>query len=225
MVAARTAKRKSHRDVTAPRRRRQQGGAAVDGPIGVSREHERTRRANGGDTCRTHSRILRIAALAAAVAMMLPASATSASAREATSDLTAGLPTAGPTDGIPVLIASPGTLRFPGRPVGTTSPSRTITLTNSTALPATVASVTLSGDDPAAFGIAAETCTSAPVAPSGTCTVDVTFTPSALGDHSAVVLALDATAAGLGGAPVAGIGQAVSHVAWGTAYGAGYART
>src|SRR4029077_11125163 len=108
----------------------------------------------------------------------------------ATSDLTALGAISGPTDTIPVLIASPATPRFPGRPTGTTSPAHTLTFTNSTPDPATVASVTLSGDDPGSFAITAETCTSAPVAPRWTCTVDLTFTPSALGDHSAFLQAL-----------------------------------
>jgi len=69
-------------------------------------------------------------------------------------------------------------------PVGTTSPAHTFTLSNIGTANLDVASVTPSGD----FAVAATTC-SGSIAPSGSCTIDVTFGPSTGGplDGSVVI--------------------------------------
>ncbi len=70
---------------------------------------------------------------------------------------------------------SPSSLDFGGARVGTTSDPQTITVTNQTGGVLTISSVEVSGD----FA-QSNTCTG-PLAASASCTIDVTFTPTALG--------------------------------------------
>ncbi|MFE9421440.1 discoidin domain-containing protein [Kitasatospora sp. NPDC006697] len=74
----------------------------------------------------------------------------------------------------PVLGANPGSLAFPAAAVGATSAARTVTLTNSGTSAATVSGITTTGDF-------AQTNTCATVAVGASCTVSVTFTPTAGG--------------------------------------------
>jgi hypothetical protein len=77
---------------------------------------------------------------------------------------------------------SPTSLTFSSQVGGTTSsPARTVTLSNTGTLALTVSSVAASGD----FAIANNTCTS--VAATSTCTFGVTFTPTAAGTRTCAV--------------------------------------
>ncbi|HEV2348783.1 MAG TPA: choice-of-anchor D domain-containing protein [Terriglobia bacterium] len=82
---------------------------------------------------------------------------------------------------------SPSTISFGNQSVGTTSAAQTITMTNTgTAnLAFAAGAVTLSGTNAADFAISTDTCSGATVAPTATCTVDVTFTPSVNGAEAA----------------------------------------
>ena len=113
----------------------------------------------------------------------------------------------------------------PGRAVSTTSTARTVTFTNSTPDPQTIATVDIDGNAAADFAITNETCTTGPVAANATCTVDVTFTPGALGARDAEVRLQDATPAIVGTVALEGLGQAVSHVGWGALRTAGPSST
>jgi len=75
--------------------------------------------------------------------------------------------------------ANPDALTFPAQTYGTSSSPQTVTLTNTGSLPLAVAAIAMSGDF-------AETdnCQSGTVAASASCTVDVTFTPSATGSRT-----------------------------------------
>jgi hypothetical protein len=77
---------------------------------------------------------------------------------------------------------SPKSLKFPRTPAGTTSPSKTITLSNKNpvALPAPV--VTVSGP----FGKPADTCNGATVSPNSSCHVTIDFRPTAKTKPAAV---------------------------------------
>jgi uncharacterized repeat protein (TIGR01451 family) len=74
-------------------------------------------------------------------------------------------------------------------PVGTTSAAHTFTLSNLGTANLNVGAVTSVGD----FTIKADNCTGAPVAPNGSCTIDVAFTPSqASGIDGSVTISDDA---------------------------------
>ena len=70
-------------------------------------------------------------------------------------------------------------LDFGAIPVGTTSPSQTVTLSNTGNANLDVTSAVPSGD----FTIKADNCSGTSIAPGGSCTIDVAFAPSAAGQR------------------------------------------
>jgi sugar lactone lactonase YvrE len=94
-----------------------------------------------------------------------------------------------------VVSFSPNPIVFTAEPVGTASAPVAVTLTNSGQAPLTVSGFTIT---PTGEFTQTNTCTAA-VAPGGTCTVNVVFTPSALGTRNATI----SVAGNLFGAPVA----------------------
>jgi hypothetical protein len=104
-----------------------------------------------------------------------------------------------------------GTLVLAATPVGATSAAKTVTLTNTGIANIVVGAVTTTGTDAAEFTVVpgANTCTGATLAPAGTCTLDVTFAPTATGVRSA---SLNVVHDGLNNpfvVPVQGTGEAV----------------
>jgi pimeloyl-ACP methyl ester carboxylesterase len=82
--------------------------------------------------------------------------------------------------GGPFVTLSPTTLTFPNQTLNTTSAPQSVTVTNSGNANLTfgAGAVTLSGANAADFAISADACSGATLAPSATCSVSVTFTPS-----------------------------------------------
>jgi len=95
---------------------------------------------------------------------------------------------------VPGVAASPSSLTFPSQPVGTTSQSTTVTVSNTgPGRPLAISGVTLSGANAGDFAINSDACTGTSLAVNGTCTVGVSFAPTAIGTRSAsLVLADDA---------------------------------
>ncbi|MBN1283417.1 MAG: choice-of-anchor D domain-containing protein [Proteobacteria bacterium] len=85
----------------------------------------------------------------------------------------------------PDAAAEPGELAFGDQPVGRPSPLLTVTVTNTGGADLNVSSVSIAGADAADFAISRNTCLGAPVAPAGTCTFAVGFTPGSLGEKEA----------------------------------------
>jgi WD40 repeat protein len=81
-------------------------------------------------------------------------------------------------------------LSYASQVVGTASVAQTITLTNPSTATLTVRSVTVMGPNPTDFSLS-QNCTTAPVAPSGTCTISVTFAPTATGNRTASLIIVD----------------------------------
>ncbi len=81
------------------------------------------------------------------------------------------------------------TLTFGSQTVGTTSGAQTVTLTNSGTSSLTVTSFATGGD----FVVASSDCTALPasLAPAGTCTLQVTFSPSAAGTRTGTAVITD----------------------------------
>lgn len=105
---------------------------------------------------------------------------------------------------------SPSTLTFGPQPVGTTSPAKVVTLTNTGGVALSIAGISTSGD----FG-ESNNC-GLTVQPNGACQISVTFTPTALGTRSGTLSITDnapgspqmVPLSGAGGVPDFGIGPA-----------------
>ena len=85
----------------------------------------------------------------------------------------------------PAVSLSGSSLSFGNQLVSTPSAAQTETVTNTGTANLTISTVTMGGTNASDFAKSADTCTGATVTPNGTCTVSVTFTPSATGSRSA----------------------------------------
>lgn len=94
----------------------------------------------------------------------------------------AGTGTAAPG---PAVGLSGGALTFASQTVGTTSAAQTITVTNTGSANLNIVSVTRTGAAPNDYATAGTCTAGASVAPSGSCTIAVTFTPQAVGASNA----------------------------------------
>ena len=83
------------------------------------------------------------------------------------------------------LTLSTFSLTFASQNLATTSASQPAALTNNGTTSRSISTVTIAGTNAGDFAKSADTCTGANVAPHGTCTVSVTFTPSATGTRTA----------------------------------------
>ncbi len=87
---------------------------------------------------------------------------------------------------------SPLALSFSSQVLGTTSGAQTLTVTNTGASDLSISTVAIGGTDSGDFAKTdADYCTNASLNSNDTCTVDVTFTPSATGSRSASLIFTD----------------------------------
>ena len=98
----------------------------------------------------------------------------------------------GTTASAPVVSLSPTSLSFGNHQINTTSSARTVTLTNSGNAALTIHSIALSGPNSGDFH-QQNTCpsSSSTLAVGASCTINVTFTPTATGSRSANVTITD----------------------------------
>ena len=90
----------------------------------------------------------------------------------------------------PVVSLVPSSLTFPKRLVGTTSPAKAVTLTNTGVSPLNFTGISISGDF--AFTIIAKSCkVGTPIAPGKVCKIKVTFTPTQIGARTGAVTLTD----------------------------------
>ena len=87
----------------------------------------------------------------------------------------------------PAVTLSTPSLTFGNQLVGTTSSARSVTVTNTGTSALNVSSIAMAGD----FAKSADTCTGSPVAPSATCTISATFTPTAAGSRTGTMTLTD----------------------------------
>jgi len=76
-------------------------------------------------------------------------------------------------------------------PAGTASPGHVVTIRNLTSSPMPIVSTGLGGTNPKNFIRSADTCTGRVLQPNTTCTIHVSFTPSAAGRRTAVLSVTD----------------------------------
>ena len=93
--------------------------------------------------------------------------------------------------GVPQANVAPASYNFSSVNVGTTAPGAAITLSNPGTAPLAISSVTLTGANAGSFAIVNNGCAST-LAVGASCTVSVTFTPSAAGSFSAALTVADA---------------------------------
>jgi hypothetical protein len=91
----------------------------------------------------------------------------------------------------PVVTLSASSLKFANQMPGTTSPALTAKVTNTGTANLTVSTVTITGTNASDFAKTSDTCAGTIVAPSNTCSVSLTFTPSALGRCTAALVFTD----------------------------------
>ncbi len=97
----------------------------------------------------------------------------------------------GGTTTAPGVGLSPTSLTFSAQSVGTTSTAQSVTLTNSGNANLTISTVTIGGTNAGDFSKTADTCTNATVAASATCSMSVTFAPTAAGSRTASISIAD----------------------------------
>lgn len=96
----------------------------------------------------------------------------------------------GPVVPAPALIVSPSSVNFGNQAINTASSPLTLTLINKGTAPLNIGSFSISGANAPDFTVDAFECPLT-LAVSATCTIDVTFTPSALGNRSASLMISD----------------------------------
>jgi hypothetical protein len=98
----------------------------------------------------------------------------------------------GPATPAPAVSFGPTSLTFGSQAVGTTSASQSVTLTNTGTAPLTMSGVGLGGTNAGDY-VQSSTCPLAPstLAANGTCTISVTFAPTAAGTRTASVTIAD----------------------------------
>lgn len=91
----------------------------------------------------------------------------------------------------PAVNLSPTGLSFSDQVVGTSSAARSVTLTNSGTQELSITSVTLTGANPGDFSTPADNCSGTNVKPGSTCSISLSFTPTATGTRSASLTITD----------------------------------
>jgi hypothetical protein len=124
------------------------------------------------------------------------------------------------------VFANPSSLSFGSQPKGTTSASQVVTLANATSNSLTGITITFIGSNPSDFAVQSTTCPTAPptLAAGGTCTINVTFTPSTTAAESATLNIADSgsgspqtvTLTGTGTTPPPGVTLTASPVNFGS---------
>jgi uncharacterized repeat protein (TIGR01451 family) len=107
---------------------------------------------------------------------------------------------------VPIVTLAPASIDFGGRRVWTTSATAPVTMTNSGSAPLALASIAIEGPDSSDFAIAADGCPRA-LAPSASCNVHVTFTPTAAGPRSATLAFVDDADGSPHQVALSGVGQ------------------
>jgi hypothetical protein len=95
----------------------------------------------------------------------------------------------------PSVSLSATSLTFASQTVATASAAQTVTVTNTGGANLVIGTATIGGTNAGDFSKSADTCAGATVAPAGTCSVSVRFTPAAAGARSGT-LSISSNAAG-----------------------------
>jgi hypothetical protein len=108
-----------------------------------------------------------------------------------------------------VVLPTDGPIFFGTENVGVTSPPTNVTLTNVNSVSLTISSIAIAGLDPADFAIQSNPCGTS-LAPGASCTVAVTFTPTAGDTRNALLAFTDSAPASPQTVALSGIGNVVT---------------
>jgi hypothetical protein len=113
------------------------------------------------------------------------------------------------TSGAPAVGFSQASLSFGNQQVKTTSTAMTETVTNTGSATLNISAVSIGGTNPGDFAKGTDTCTAAALAPSGTCSVAVSFAPTAGGSRGAQLTFTDNAAGNPQSVALSGKGDSV----------------
>src|SRR4029077_7089845 len=113
----------------------------------------------------------------------------------------------------PAATVTPNAIAFGNQPTGSTSAATSISVTNSGSAPLVIGAIAMAGTNAADFAKVSDLCSNTTVAPGATCTLGVSFSPSATGARTASLSISDNAAgspqsvalSGTGTAPVASL--------------------
>ncbi len=108
---------------------------------------------------------------------------------------------------VPTVTLSASSVAFGNQLINTTSPTQTVTLTNTSSVSLSITSITLGGANKGVFS-QTNTCGST-VAAGATCNINLTFTPASTGSKSATVTISDNASSGTQTISLSGTGTAV----------------
>ncbi len=121
-----------------------------------------------------------------------------------------GVATATPPPPTPAIAFSPAALAFPAQELTTTSGARLVTISNVGGADLFLGAITVSGGNAGEFAIVAGGCSAAAITPGSSCTVGVTFAPTATGNRASSLLVQSNAPNGVAGntqiVPLSGIG-------------------
>ena len=117
--------------------------------------------------------------------------------------------TATPAAPVLCLSSSSNTFNFGSQLLGTTSTVQSITITNCGSATLNLTNVTVTGSGSNDFSVTT-TCTFAPIAPGGTCTLNIRFNPQAVGTRSATLTIIDDAASSPTTLGLTGVGVALA---------------
>lgn len=103
---------------------------------------------------------------------------------------------------------SPSSLNFNSQTMGTTSPVQTVSLTNTGSATLTINGISISGANPSAFTISANSSCGGSLAVGASCTVGAAFAPTAIGNLSATLEIFDNSAQSPRTVALTGVGLA-----------------
>ncbi|MBI5933362.1 MAG: choice-of-anchor D domain-containing protein [Chloroflexi bacterium] len=112
--------------------------------------------------------------------------------------------------GSPAVGISPATWSFGSIALGSSSAAKTFTVTNTGTAPLNITTLSITGN----YALSSNTCNSATVAPSSTCTFNVTFTPTGTGARNGSVSIPSNAASSPNSVSLTGTGTAPANWAW-----------
>src|SRR3954453_6145225 len=129
----------------------------------------------------------RMAIAAAAIAMF----ALSAGSADAKKSPPSTPPVSPAPASAPAVTLTPSSLTFDARDTGTTSAAQSITVANTGSAPLFINSAQVRGANPLDFTATGDGCSGLTLAPGGSCSMDVTFSPSEAGARSGPLIVTD----------------------------------
>jgi hypothetical protein len=107
----------------------------------------------------------------------------------------------------PAISISPSTLAFGTVNLGTASAAQTVTVTNTGNTPLVLGTLAIGGTNAGDYALSANTCSGASLPAAGTCSVGVTFTPTAIGTRAAAITFTSNTESSPHSVPLSGTGR------------------